>query len=301
MTKKRSRKEKSKNAAEEENGVDSQDVKSDDESSLTEIEPKKRKSEKRKTSSPKKSKKSESTEKDEKEVEQETSEEENDTQYEVEEVIDEKMVKGVRHYLIRWKGYDQDGDTWEPESTLDCPELIKKFKEQKSNDENESPKKGRKSKVVDDDSETESPKKGKKETDKSGKKGKKDTKDKKTPKKPKTKGLPEVDWESDEEFEVDRILDVYFKKNGQREFLVSWKGYSSSQDSWEPEENLDCTNLIEKFMDKVQQAKSVEQKELRLNRTPTKRFTLNMYSGDGSRKLSRRLSKKQRVQYHDAE
>ncbi|KAK4876829.1 hypothetical protein RN001_009335 [Aquatica leii] len=265
MTKKRSRKEKSKNAAKEENGVDSEDVKTSDDASLSEPESKKRKSERRKTSSPKKSKKSKLTE-DEGEVEQEKSEdEEDDTQYEVEEVIDEKTIRGVKHYLIRWKGYDQDGDTWEPESTLDCPKLIKKFKEQKSNDENVSPKKGRKSKIQS--------KKSKKETDKSGKKEKK--KDKKTPKKQKTK----VDWESDDEFEVERILDVKVKKNGQREFLVSWKGYSSSQDSWEPEENLDCTDFIEKFMEKVQ-SKSEEQKET----------TLNMK--DGNRNSSRRLSKK---------
>ncbi|KAF5269891.1 hypothetical protein FQR65_LT05690 [Abscondita terminalis] len=287
MTKRRSRKEKNK---EDENGVDlEQAVNSDDENCRSEPNEtkKKRKSEKRVSSSSKKSKKPEPVSEDEQDTEEEKKEEEedDDTKYEVEEIMDEKMMKGVRHYLIRWKGYDEDGDTWEPETTLDCPDLIKRFKE-KSNDENESPKKG---------------KKGKKTNDRAVEKGKKRKKEGKSSKKFKSKNLPDVDWESDDEFEVDRILDVYFKKNGKREFLVSWKGYPSTQDSWEPEENLDCTNLIERYMEKVQQAKSAEQKELRLNRTPTKRFTLNMYSGDGSRRLSRRLGKKQRIQYHDAE
>ncbi|KAF5269892.1 hypothetical protein FQR65_LT05691 [Abscondita terminalis] len=293
MTKRRSRKEKNK-VAEEENG----DVESDVENSRSEAnETKKRKSEKRVSLSSKKSKKSEPVSEDEEDEEEKKDEEEDDdTQYEVQEIMNEKMMKGVRHYLIRWKGYDEDGDTWEPETTLDCADLIKKFKE-KSNEENESPKKGKKGKAA----EGKLSKKGKRRYDKAVENGKKGKKEETSSKKSKSKSLPEVDWESDDEFEVDRILDVYFKKNGKREFLVSWKGYPSTQDSWEPEENLDCTNLIERYMEKVQQAKSAEQKELRLNRTPTKRFTLNMYSGDGSRRLSRRLGKKQRIQYHDAE
>lgn len=38
------------------------------------------------------------------------------------------MIKGVKHFLIRWKGYEPESDTWEPESTLDCSELIAEFK-----------------------------------------------------------------------------------------------------------------------------------------------------------------------------
>lgn len=42
-------------------------------------------------------------------------------------MIDQKLVKGVKQFLIRWKGYGADSDTWEPESTLSCSELIAKF------------------------------------------------------------------------------------------------------------------------------------------------------------------------------
>uniref|UniRef100_A0A1Y1K501 Chromo domain-containing protein n=1 Tax=Photinus pyralis TaxID=7054 RepID=A0A1Y1K501_PHOPY len=93
----------------------------------------------RKSASPKKSKKEPPKEKEE----EERSDEEEE-QYEVEEIIDEKVVRGVIHYLIRWKGYDPESDTWEPENTLECPDLIKKFKNERSNDENESPRRGRK-------------------------------------------------------------------------------------------------------------------------------------------------------------
>lgn len=37
-------------------------------------------------------------------------------------------MKGVRHYLIRWKGYTEESDTWEPEDTLDCENLINDYK-----------------------------------------------------------------------------------------------------------------------------------------------------------------------------
>lgn len=52
--------------------------------------------------------------------------------FKVEKVIDSKRIKGKLHYLIRWKGYSADNDTWEPENTLSCPELINKFNEEVS-------------------------------------------------------------------------------------------------------------------------------------------------------------------------
>lgn len=42
-------------------------------------------------------------------------------------MIDSKKIKGKLHYLIRWKGFSADSDTWEPDHTLSCPELINKF------------------------------------------------------------------------------------------------------------------------------------------------------------------------------
>lgn len=60
----------------------------------------------------------------------------------VEEVLDEKNIKGVKHYLIRWKGYEEESDTWEPEDTLDCKELIEDFKKKKT--ENKSSKTSKK-------------------------------------------------------------------------------------------------------------------------------------------------------------
>lgn len=51
-----------------------------------------------------------------------------DVQYEVEKILEQKKQKGVWLYKIRWKGYGAEHDTWEKESNLKCPKILKAFK-----------------------------------------------------------------------------------------------------------------------------------------------------------------------------
>jgi transposase InsO family protein len=51
----------------------------------------------------------------------------NDAEYEVEKILDKRTRKGVTEYKIRWKGYSNEDDTWEPTSHLNCPEKIREF------------------------------------------------------------------------------------------------------------------------------------------------------------------------------
>ncbi|KAJ8713508.1 hypothetical protein PYW07_013878 [Mythimna separata] len=196
-------------------------------------------------------------------------------EYEVEKVVDSKKIKGKLHYLIRWKGYSADNDTWEPENTLSCPELINKYNDEKENSKNKESKAEKKN----------NKRKAKKETKVPAKRAKND-------------------WDgsnADEnaEYEVDRILEVRHKKNGKREFFIHWKGWSSKFDSWEPENNLNCPELIKKFMDKVSKARSVDSRNLRVAPETTNRFTLQDPSS--GRRLSKRRGQRQRVRYDDAE
>ncbi|CAG9809670.1 unnamed protein product [Chironomus riparius] len=201
-------------------------------------------------------------------------------EYEVENIVGHRLYNGKLMYKIRWKNYEPIHDTWETYESLSCPDILEMYNIKHSV---EVPKKilsgkgkaGRKPKAT--------KKRGGSVSDSDG-----DDEDE-----------PPYDEGSEEEYEVERIVEMRMKKDGSREFLVHWKRWSTDYDTWEPEKNLSCPDLIEKFMKKVEEAKNSNLKELRTNRKHTQRFTLN--TNDSGRRLSRRNNKRQRVTYFDAE
>ncbi|CAL8069694.1 unnamed protein product [Calicophoron daubneyi] len=53
-------------------------------------------------------------------------------EFEVEELVDVRYVNGEAEYLIKWKNHSPDMNTWEPESNLHCPLLLRKFLAQRT-------------------------------------------------------------------------------------------------------------------------------------------------------------------------
>lgn len=71
-------------------------------------------------------------------------------------------------------------------------------------------------------------------------------------------------------FQVEKIVGHRTIK-GRRQFLVRWKGYNASSDSWENEKDLNCPNLIEDFLMNEQEIKMItkDNKETKTAKTKT--------------------------------
>ncbi len=69
----------------------------------------------------------------------------------VDTIMDKRVVKGQVHYFLRWAGYDESHDSWEPAINLDGLALLPEFerqwkeKEKLKNKENLSARQRRKS------------------------------------------------------------------------------------------------------------------------------------------------------------
>lgn len=52
-------------------------------------------------------------------------------EFEVEKVVDKRINKGKVEYLLKWKGYPAEDNTWESEESLECPELLRDYGERR--------------------------------------------------------------------------------------------------------------------------------------------------------------------------
>jgi hypothetical protein len=147
--------------------------------------------------------------------------------------MDTRMKDGVREFSIKWKGYAKL--SWEPESNLDCHDLVKAFMAK-------TPKEEQKKKEARGRSRNQ-----KKVAPASMKKGRKRTAS--TTGKSSKKAKKEESEDEERNYEVEKIVSVRFTKNGSREFEIQWKGYAET--TWEPENNLECQDALDAFVARV--------------------------------------------------
>ena len=69
---------------------------------------------------------------------------------------------------------------------------------------------------------------------------------------------------------MEKVVDMRIK-NGKREDLLKWKNYPDSENTWEPQSNLDCPELISDFEDRLKKKKEEKKRNNRLKKMATPR------------------------------
>ena len=149
--------------------------------------------------------------------------EEGEEEYVVERIVDKRTSKsGKVEYFLKWKGYGEEDNTWEPKENVSCKDMIddfeKKLREKKAKS---APTAGTKRR-------SDSPKNIKTEE----KKVKKEENNK-------LRGF-------DRGLEVERILGAT-DSSGDLMFLLKWKGCDEADLVPAKEANLKCPQPVIKF------------------------------------------------------
>lgn len=79
----------------------------------------------------------------------------------------------------------------------------------------------------------------------------------------------EEDYE-EESYEVERILDHKVDWKGNRSFLLKWKGFPHSENTWVKEDDLHCDELLNSYLKKARLIEEENMPQSTLIERPTK-------------------------------
>jgi hypothetical protein len=49
--------------------------------------------------------------------------------YEVEKILADRISRGKKQYLLKWKGYPDEENSWVPAQDLDAPDLLREYQQ----------------------------------------------------------------------------------------------------------------------------------------------------------------------------
>jgi len=159
-------------------------------------------------------------------VDKSDAEQEGDEEFVVEKILEKRIVAGKTEYLLKWKGYGPEDNTWEPVENLGCPELIEEF--EKNWKANEKPK---------------GAKKRPSEPDKSDHKENKSNKKAKVPAKEVTRA---EQTGFDRGLQADKIIGAT-DSSGELMFLMKWKDTDEADLVPARQANVKCPQVVISF------------------------------------------------------
>jgi len=151
--------------------------------------------------------------------------EEEEEEYVVEKVVDKRIGKnGKIEYLLKWKGYGDEDNTWEPKENLDCEDLIENFEKALNT--------ARKSETKTSSSSSSSKRKSESSSKPSSGSKKKDDGER-------PRGF-------DRGLDPERIIGAT-DSSGELMFLIKWKGSDEADLVPSKEANVKCPQTVIKF------------------------------------------------------
>lgn len=142
-------------------------------------------------------------------------------EFSVEKILDKRIRNGKTEYYLKWKGYDESENTWEPVENLDCPALIGEFEESyKKRNEESSNRRRKPNSTVSTSSSTTVQKKFKSE-------------------KSENKGF-------DRGLEAEKIIGAT-ETGGVLKFLIKWRGSNEIDTVLAKDANTKCPQVVIDF------------------------------------------------------